>query len=413
MPGHDERRTLLSVRLKLAVAAITGLAVPGTAASAVLATSGTAYASSPACSDTWTGNAGNGLWNTAGNWSTKKVPGTTSDVCIPTLTTADATGPISVHSIQIDLGGTLELDSSAKVATSLTNDGFVLLTGATLSAASIDNTTQDSNISTNGGSSTITSPAFSNTGTLSVADTSTLRLTDAPAQLENETLSGGGSWLDAGLLVIPSDISQITGQGTVVTVDGPGSAVQDASGGNALATLTTTGAGTAFAIEDDASLTVPHSLTPHGVVDVGEGSLTVSGTYTQASPGGTNMATGTLTAKSVVVQSGASLAGTGTVASPVTNDGTVMPEGLPLTVTGSYTQNAGGTLSEQFGATLEVSARATLTGALTVTINPKHPPNPGAFYTALTFGSRTGSFTSHTTGYTLTTNATNIQVTKQ
>ena len=31
----------------------------------------------------------------------------------------------------------------------------------------------------------------------------------------------------------------------------------------------------------------------------------------------------------------------------------------------------------------------------------------------LTFGSLTGSFTTHTAGYTLTTNANNIQVTKQ
>jgi hypothetical protein len=32
---------------------------------------------------------------------------------------------------------------------------------------------------------------------------------------------------------------------------------------------------------------------------------------------------------------------------------------------------------------------------------------------ALTFGSLSGSFTSHTAGFTLTTNANNIQVTKQ
>ena len=48
-----------------------------------------------------------------------------------------------------------------------------------------------------------------------------------------------------------------------------------------------------------------------------------------------------------------------------------------------------------------------------VTVNPKHPPQPGATYTALTFGSLNGSFTSHTAGFTLTTGANNIQVTKQ
>jgi hypothetical protein len=46
-----------------------------------------------------------------------------------------------------------------------------------------------------------------------------------------------------------------------------------------------------------------------------------------------------------------------------------------------------------------------------VTVNPKHPPKSGATYTALTFGSLSGSFTSHTAGFTLTTSANNIQVT--
>jgi hypothetical protein len=48
-----------------------------------------------------------------------------------------------------------------------------------------------------------------------------------------------------------------------------------------------------------------------------------------------------------------------------------------------------------------------------VTVNPKHPPQSGATYTALTFGSLNGSFTSHTAGFTLTTGANNIKVTKQ
>jgi hypothetical protein len=62
----------MSVRLKLAAAAIPALAVPGTAATAVLAVGSPAYASTPSCTVSWTGNAGNGLWNTASNWSTKR-----------------------------------------------------------------------------------------------------------------------------------------------------------------------------------------------------------------------------------------------------------------------------------------------------------------------------------------------------
>jgi hypothetical protein len=386
----------------LAAGTVLALGLMGLAAPAMASTS---------CSVTWTGSAGNGLWSTASNWSTDRVPGPTSDVCIPTLTTANATPPISVHSIQVGEGASLLFGSgSVSIATSLTNQGFITLTGTALSAGSI--TLPSPGDITTYGNTSITSPAFSNTSTVSVG-AGTLRLADDPVQLQNGTLSGG-SWLVSGVLVVPSDISQVTTQGTVVSIDGTGSAVQDASGNNALATLTTVGPGVALAIDEGASLTVARGLTSQGVVDVGTGSagsLTVSGAYTQASGATTNMSTGTLTATSVSVQSGSTLKGNGTVASSVTNNGNVAPQGL--TVTGNYSQTASAALTEQFGSTLNVTSNATLSGALNVTVNPKHPPQPGAVYTALTFGSLNGSFTSHTAGYTLTASATHIQVTKQ
>ena len=374
-----------------------------------------AQTSSPSCSDSWTGNAGNGLWSTASNWSTHKVPGLTSDVCIPTLTTADATPPISVHSLQVSEGASLLIGSGKagarfSIATSLTNQGFITLTGTTLSAGSIDLPAPGEIDSYD--NSSITSPAFSNTGTVSVGTGGTLRLADNPVQLENGTLSGG-NWLVAGALIVPSDISQLTSQGTVVSIDGTGSAVEDTSGNNALATLTSVGPGTVLALFEGASLTVAQDLTSQGVVDVGSGSgasLTVRGTYTQASGATTNMGAGSLSATSVSVQPGSTLQGSGTVASSITNNGTVAPQGS-LTVTGNYTQTAA--LTEQFGSTLHVNSNATLSGALNVTINPKRPPKSGAAYTALTFGSLDGSFTGHTAGFTLTTSANSIQVTKQ
>jgi fibronectin-binding autotransporter adhesin len=385
------------------------LAVPGVAlavsALSLMGLAAPAVAATPSCSVTWTGNAGNGSWSTASNWSTDEVPGPTSDVCIPTLTTVDATPPISVHSIQVAEGGTILFGSgSVSIATSLTDQGFITLTGTTLSAGSID-LSSPGNITADGNSS-ITSPAFSNTtGTVTVDTGGTLRLADNPVQLQNGTLSGG-NWLVSGVLVVPSDISQITTQGTEVSVEGPGSAVQDASGHNALATLTSVGSGAVLGVT---SLTVAQSLTSQGTV---VGSLTVSGTYTQASGATTDLGSGTLSATSVSVQAGSTLEGGGTVASSVTNNGNVSPSGS-LTVTGNYTQGASGALTEQFSSTLIVNSTATLSGALNVTVNPKRPPKSGAVYTALTFGSLNGSFTSLTAGYTLTTNANNIQVTKQ
>ncbi len=85
-----------------------------------------------------------------------------------------------------------------------------------------------------------------------------------------------------------------------------------------------------------------------------------------------------------------------------------------LTVVGNYSQGAGAALTESFGnSTLNVKQNATLSGALNVEVNPKHPPASGAKYTALTAGSLSGSFTSHTAGFTLTTSAYGVLVTKQ
>jgi hypothetical protein len=373
-------------------------------------------ASSPSCKVEWTGNAGNGAWSTAANWSTHKVPGPTSDVCIPLLTTADATATpsISVHSIQVSEGGSLLFGSGkVSIATSLINQGGIFLYGTTLSAGSIDLPAPGEIDSYD--NSSITSPAFSNAaGTVYVGTGATLRLADNPVQLQNETLSGGDWWV-AGALIVPSDISQLTSQGTGVTIDGIGSAVQDASGNNALATLTSVGPGAVLDLSYGGSLTIAQGLTSQGVVNVGTGgsgsSLTVSGTYTQASGATTNMGAGSLSATSVIVQAGSTLQGSGTVASSITNNGTVAPGSL--TVTGNYTQTGGAALTEYFGSTLHVNSNATVSGALNVMVSPKRPPKPGATYTALTAGSLNGSFTRHTAGFTLTTSANNIQVTKQ
>lgn len=365
----------------------------------------------PAGSVQWTGNAGDGRWSNAANWSTHRVPGATSDVCIPTFGQADATPPVSIHSIKVTEGGTLIILGSTKafsVATSVSLPGYIeIYDGAALSAGSID-MPNPGQISVYG-NSTITSPAFSNsTGTLYAGVGSTTRLTDNPVQLQNGNLSGG-NWNvdDTGVLIFPSDISQITtlvgaAYGTVLDVQGRGS-VQDASGNTPLATLTSVGSGSVLFVP---SLTLDHDLSTSGNLNVG--TLAIHGTLTvqsRGSAGGTS-----LSATSVNVQAGGFFGG-GTVASSVTNNGTVSAGG---TITGNYTQGSGGALLSQFGyGTLNVKGTASLSGALNVRVNPKHPPASGAHYIALTAGSLSGSFTSHTAGFTLTTTGNSIQVTKQ
>ena len=90
------------------------------------------------------------------------MPGPTSDVCIPILTTADATATpsISVHSIQVAEGGSLLFGSGkVSIATSLINQGGITLSGTTLSAGSIDLPAPGEIGSYD--NSSITSPAFS------------------------------------------------------------------------------------------------------------------------------------------------------------------------------------------------------------------------------------------------------------
>jgi hypothetical protein len=368
------------------------------------------------CSVTWTGNAGNGSWSTASNWSPRKVPGSTSDVCIPTFTTANGAGldgsasSIAVHSIQVAQGGGLLFGSGkVSIATSLNNQGLISVYGTTLSAGSIDMPNPgEIDVFDN---SSITSSAFSNTtGTLWVYPGGALHLADNPVQLQNGNLSGG-NWLVSGVLIFPSDILQITTESgaafdTVVSVD-TGATFEDASGNNPLTTLVSVGPRAVLSVP---SLTVAQDLTSQGSVSVG--TLTVNGTYTLESGASAGVG-GSLTATTVNVQAGATLGGGGTVASSVTNNGNVAPSGT-LSVTGNYTQASSASLSELFGSgTLHVNSNATLSGALKVTANPKHPPQSGATYTALTAGSINGSFTSHTAGFTLTTSANSIKVTKQ
>ncbi len=115
------------------------------AALLAVAVAGCKLAQAQSCNVEWTGNAGDGQWSTAGNWSTHRVPGPTSDVCILTANgtsgsvDAFATSSISVHSIQLGQGVGLAFGSeTVSIATSLTSQGYLTLFGTTLSATSVD-----------------------------------------------------------------------------------------------------------------------------------------------------------------------------------------------------------------------------------------------------------------------------------
>ena len=122
-----------------------------------------------------------------------------------------------------------------------------------------------------------------------------------------------------------------------------------------------------------------------GLTILGGGTLTLSGASTYT--GGTTVTAGTLVVGTtaagsilgpVTVNAGGTLRGAGTITGAVGNPaGTVMPgsSGLgTLTVTGAYTQGAGGTLIAEVGPSaadlLTIGGAATVAGTLTLAFDP-------------------------------------------
>jgi hypothetical protein len=94
-----------------------------------------------ACTDSWTGGAGDELWQTAGNWSAGRVPSSGDHACIGPETTVQLSGASSLASLADEgaliVDGSLELTSTAEpsAVASLTLNGGTLAGTATLHAS--------------------------------------------------------------------------------------------------------------------------------------------------------------------------------------------------------------------------------------------------------------------------------------
>ncbi len=66
-----------------------------------------------ACTNNWTGGAGDGLWTTAGNWSTGKVPVLSDDVCLDSNAIVTVPGTTAVNSLTN--AGSLSLGAGASL----------------------------------------------------------------------------------------------------------------------------------------------------------------------------------------------------------------------------------------------------------------------------------------------------------
>ena len=160
---------------------------------------------------------------------------------------------------------------------------------------------------------------------------------------------------------------------------------------------------------NDASQSIdPATLTNYytgiGLNKIGLGTLTLnSGTSTYAdtiavSAGGLNVQ-GNYANAPVIVQSGGTLSGTGTIGN-VTNSGTVSPGNSPgtLNVVGSYTQTAGGTLRAELASLTDydiigisgVPGTANLNGTIAPTLLGGYRPPAGQVFPGVVTSHRRG-----------------------
>ena len=108
----------------------------------------------------------------------------------------------------------------------------------------------------------------------------------------------------------------------------------------------------------------------------------------------------TLSATSVDIPSSTLLGQNAIIEGSLTNDGFLEPDQGTITVTGNYTQTSSGQLSEQWGTTaiLKVNGNATLSGYLEVHYSTKRPPKAGSTFIAMRYGSESGAFTNVSPG---------------
>lgn len=307
-----------------------------------------------------------------------------------TNVTSGATARISLASGNMSLSRTLSFASGATASiegngtitsggpntASIVNGGALAITGNSTIVVPLTNQATGTITKSSSGTTTL-GAALTNNGDLTVA-AGLLNASGTFANYNQATdILSGGSYVVAGTLrFVGADV--VTNQATIV-VDGTLSQIQDGSGLDAFRNFTTNVG--SLTITGGRTLTLPKALTSTGAITVGSAS--------------------TLAAPSVTVNSG-TLSGRGTVAAPVSNGGTVLPGTSPgiLTITGSYTQTAGGHLDIEIGGDipgtghdqLNITGAATLDGTLNLSATGGFAPSIGQTFTILTYASHTGCF---------------------
>jgi len=144
-------------------------------------------------------------------------------------------------------------------------------------------------------------------------------------------------------------------------------------------------------------------FTNDGIVQVNAGSLVFQQGMDNGENTTINLGAGILNpGETLILDTGDSLIGSGTLDSNLVNAGTVSPGASPgiITVDGDYTQDSSGTLAIELGGTtpgsgydqLAVTGAVTFGGTLDVSLIPDFTPTADQSFTIMTYASRSGEF---------------------
>ncbi|MCP4040678.1 MAG: hypothetical protein GY731_01825, partial [Gammaproteobacteria bacterium] len=352
----------------------------------------------------WDNENSNGLWFDPINWNTDTLPTPGDNVVIDFMDGStvlfDTAGSLTIASMFSDEGvdivnGSLFIAGAADFNAGLFISGGDIDLGVDSRASSLTlsgGNVQGAGQLTVNGAFNWSGGTLGGSGNLFVSTTGALSGADDKVLSGTRTLTNGGvlTWSGTGDIVggAPNIITNLgTGmfeihndQTIAVTVNSAGTLTKSAGGG---ATTFTSG------------------VTNNGTVNANNGILRFLGGYTQVA-GLTRLNGGGIDAAGLNLNGG-SLDGKGTVTGNVANNGGMVAAGASpgtLTISGDYTQGAGGSMSAELGGfaqgidydLLAITGVANLDGALNVDHWGGFNGSLGDQFDILTYGSVTGDF---------------------
>ncbi len=394
----------------------------------------------------WDGDAGDGLWQSAANWSTDSLPGPSDDVCIGSFDVTLSSGTATINSIEtagslvITLSGVLEIASTSQIGGNLTlsTTGSGGLTGA--GALTILGTSGWTSGTMSGTGSTVAAGGMTLSGTASKdLDARTLVNQAAATWTGGNIRTGDGSVLDnPGSLDIQTDADMIlsftpynstfTNSGSITKSVGAGGAaataispflessgtitvqqgvLQLAGGGHATGSFAPSASTTLQFSGGTHDLDNGSTLAGAGLTLVSAGSVNLNAGATLNTPGELRLSGGTLS----LVSGGAPTAQTftmsgGTLTGPdaFTVNGALTWSGGTMSGSGSTVAAGGMTISgaaykDLNARTLVNQAAATWTGGGMRTGNGSVLDNPGSL-DIQTDAAMTLSFTAYNSTFT-------------